>query len=94
MTNVEGYDISMEEAAEIAAELVPINATTKQEQALLLYVRSCERAAERRTIEACARIAELHKHNEPETVRMINYRSDIAAAIRKLPMPVDWPISH
>lgn len=74
---VDGYDISMEEAAEIISDLMPINAVTKQQQAMTLYIRSVERAAERNTIEACARIAELHQGGE------------IAAAIRKLPLPVN-----
>lgn len=89
MTFIDCYDVSLEEAAEIIAELVPLNAVTKQQQALQLYVRGCERQAERRAIEASARVAELHKHTEPETVRMVAYRSDIAAAIRSLTIPVD-----
>jgi hypothetical protein len=36
-------------------------------------------AAER---ERCAKIAEAYRADEPETVRQINYRNDIAALIR------------
>jgi uncharacterized protein YwlG (UPF0340 family) len=75
---IEGYDISIEEAAEIAAALVPINAVTKQEQALQLYVRGCEQQAERRAIEVCARLAERHQ------------QSNLANELRRLPIPVEY----
>jgi hypothetical protein len=78
MTKVPGYDIGMEEAAEIAAPLVPINAVTKQEQALQLYIRGVERQAERRAIEVCARLAEGHQ------------QPNLAEAMRRLPIPVNY----
>jgi TfoX/Sxy family transcriptional regulator of competence genes len=58
--------------------LVPINAVTKQEQALQLYIRACEQQAERRAIEVCARLAELHQ------------QMNLAAEIRRLPIPVEY----
>jgi hypothetical protein len=38
-------------------------------------------------IEECAKIAELYRNDEPETVRMVNYRCEIAARIRALAIP-------
>jgi hypothetical protein len=37
------------------------------------------------TIERCAVVAEEYRRGDPETVRMISYRVDIAEAIRSLP---------